>query len=77
MAASGVRVVLIKPGWVATPMTAHLGQGFLFATAEDVGRGVHDAMISQRAVVYLPWYWKWIMAIVRLIPEPIFARLNL
>ena len=77
MAAAGVRVVLIKPGWVSTPMTAHLQQNFLFATAEAVGRGVHDAMISQRAVVYLPWYWRWIMVIIRLIPEPIFAKLNL
>ena len=77
MAAAGVRVVLIKPGWVATPMTAHLKQNALFAAAADVGRGIHDAMISQRAVVYLPWYWKWIMVIIRLIPEPIFAKLNL
>ena len=77
VAAAGVRVVLIKPGWVSTPMTAHLKQNFLFATAEEVGRGIHDAMISPRVVVYLPWYWRWIMRIIRLIPEPIFAKLNL
>jgi decaprenylphospho-beta-D-erythro-pentofuranosid-2-ulose 2-reductase len=77
LAAAGVRVVLIKPGWVGTPMTAHLKQNFLFATAEQAGRGVYHAMTSPRAVVYLPWYWKWIMAIIRLIPEPIFAKLNL
>jgi hypothetical protein len=58
-------------------MTAHLRQNFLFATAEQAGRGVYNVMVSPRAVVYLPWYWKWIMAVIRLIPEPIFARLNL
>lgn len=77
LVAAGVRVVLIKPGWVSTPMTAHLKQNFLFATAEQAGRGVHSAMVSPRAVVYLPWYWKWIMMIIRMIPEPIFAKLNL
>jgi decaprenylphospho-beta-D-erythro-pentofuranosid-2-ulose 2-reductase len=77
LAAAGVRVVLIKPGWVSTPMTSHLRQNFLFATAEEVGRGVYNAMSSSRSVVYLPWYWKWIMVIIRMIPEPIFAKLNL
>lgn len=77
LAAADVRVVLIKPGWVSTPMTAHLKQNFLFATAEQAGRGVYNAMVSPRAVVYLPWYWKWIMVIIRLMPEPIFSKLNL
>jgi decaprenylphospho-beta-D-erythro-pentofuranosid-2-ulose 2-reductase len=71
--------VLIKPGWVNTPMTAHLKKNLLFASAEQVGRGVHDAMSSRkpRAVVYLPWYWNWIMKIIRVVPEPIFAKLNM
>ena len=77
LAGAGVTVVLIKPGWVSTPMTAHLEQNFLFASAEQVGRGVYNAMISPRAVVYLPWYWRWVMKIIRLVPEPIFARLKL
>lgn len=73
----GVQVVLIKPGWVSTPMTEHLPQNLLFASAEQAGRAVYKAMISPRAVVYLPWYWKWIMGIIRCLPEPIFAKLNL
>jgi decaprenylphospho-beta-D-erythro-pentofuranosid-2-ulose 2-reductase len=75
--AAGVQVVLIKPGWVSTPMTAHLPQNFLYISAEKAGRGVHKAMISNTRVVYLPWYWKWIMAVIRMLPEPIFAKLNL
>jgi short-subunit dehydrogenase len=77
LAPAGVHVVLIKPGWVSTPMTEHLPQNFLFASAEQVGRGVYKAMISPRAVVYLPWYWKWVMGIIRSVPELIFAKLNL
>jgi decaprenylphospho-beta-D-erythro-pentofuranosid-2-ulose 2-reductase len=77
LATSNVQVVLIKPGWISTPMTAHLPQNFLFASPEQTGREVYKAMISPRAVVYCPWYWKWIMRFIRFIPEPIFARLNL
>jgi decaprenylphospho-beta-D-erythro-pentofuranosid-2-ulose 2-reductase len=77
LAAANVQVVLIKPGWVSTPMTAHLSQNFLFVSAEQAGQGVCNAMISPRAVVYCPWYWKWIMGFIRFIPEPIFAKLNL
>jgi decaprenylphospho-beta-D-erythro-pentofuranosid-2-ulose 2-reductase len=77
LAPAGVHVVLIKPGWVSTPMTAHLRQNFLFVDAGQAGRGVYHAMISPRAIVYLPWYWKWITGIIRSIPEPIFAKLNL
>jgi decaprenylphospho-beta-D-erythro-pentofuranosid-2-ulose 2-reductase len=77
LATANVQVVLIKPGWISTPMTAHLPQNFLFASAEQAGREVYKAMISPRAVVYCPWYWKWIMGFIRFIPEPIFAKLNL
>jgi decaprenylphospho-beta-D-erythro-pentofuranosid-2-ulose 2-reductase len=67
----------IKRGWVSTPMTAHLPRSFLFASAEQTGRAVYKAMISPRAVVYCPWYRKWMMGFVRFIPNPIFAKLNL
>src|SRR5215469_14362967 len=39
LAKSGVSVVTIKPGYVATPMTAHLKKGFLTASPQLVGRG--------------------------------------
>jgi decaprenylphospho-beta-D-erythro-pentofuranosid-2-ulose 2-reductase len=77
MAPSGVSVVLIKPGWVSTPMTAHLAQSSLYASPEKVGRGIYKAMLSPRPVVYLPWFWKWIMLIIKMIPEPIFTKLKL
>jgi decaprenylphospho-beta-D-erythro-pentofuranosid-2-ulose 2-reductase len=75
---SAVRTsVGIKRDSVCTPMTAHLRRSFLFASAEQTGREVYNAMISPRAVVYCPWYWKWIMRFIRFIPNPIFAKLNL
>ncbi len=77
MAKAGVAVVTIKPGFVATPMTASVRQGLLFAQARPVGEGIYKAMQQRRDVVYLPWFWQPIMLIVRSIPESIFKRLSL
>lgn len=74
---ANVRVVTIKPGMVDTPMTAHMKKGPLFASPERVGQDIHQAMLRGRAVVYTPWYWRGVMLIIRLIPEPIFKRLPL
>lgn len=74
---SGVRVVTIKPGFVDTPMTAHLRKNALYSSAETVGAGVYRAMSGRRDVVYVPGYWRWIMLIIKLIPEAIFKRLNI
>jgi decaprenylphospho-beta-D-erythro-pentofuranosid-2-ulose 2-reductase len=74
---SGVAVITIKPGTVDTPMTASLKKGLLFASASSVGQGIYAAMKNRKEIVYLPWYWRPIMFIVRSIPEPIFKKLSL
>ncbi|HEU4649758.1 MAG TPA: SDR family oxidoreductase [Gemmatimonadales bacterium] len=74
---SGVAVVEIKPGFVATPMTAHLKRNPLFAEPEAVGRAVHRAIVQRRDVVYVPWFWRPVMFAIRLVPERIFKRLRL
>jgi decaprenylphospho-beta-D-erythro-pentofuranosid-2-ulose 2-reductase len=74
---SGVAVVTIKPGLVATPMTAAMKQNPLFASARRVGRGIHRAIERRRDVVYIPWFWRPLMAVIKSFPERIFKRLHL
>lgn len=74
---SNVSVVTIKPGFVDTPMTAGLKKGPLFASAETAGRGVYQAMLKKKDVVYVPGFWRYIMLIIKLIPEFIFKKLPL
>jgi short-subunit dehydrogenase len=74
---SGVRVITVKPGFVDTPMTAHLPKGFLFARPEVVARGIHRAIVRGRDVVYLPGFWRLIMTAIRLVPERWFKRLEI
>lgn len=67
--ASGVNVVLVKPGWVDTPMTAAMRKNPLFASAATVGRRIHSAIRERRGTVYVPRFWRWISLVVRMLPE--------
>jgi decaprenylphospho-beta-D-erythro-pentofuranosid-2-ulose 2-reductase len=73
----GVQVLTIKPGFVATPMTAHLPKNALFATPEQVATGILNAVRRRKDVVYIPWFWRPIMSIIKAIPERIFKTKNL
>jgi short-subunit dehydrogenase len=77
LAPCGVSVTTIKPGFVDTPMTAHLSKGPLFASAEQVGARIHKAMERGESVVYTPWFWRFIMGVIVLVPERIFKKLKL
>jgi decaprenylphospho-beta-D-erythro-pentofuranosid-2-ulose 2-reductase len=73
----GVSVIDIKPGFVDTPMTASFRKGALWAKPAQVGQGIVRAMDRSSTVVYLPFFWRWIMLIIRSIPEGLFRRLKL
>lgn len=77
MALLGIPVVTIKPGFVDTPMTAHLVKNPLYASAEKVGKGIYQAMVKGKDVVYLPGFWRYVMFIIKHIPESIFKKLKL
>lgn len=76
---SGVEVVLVQPGFVDTPMTAGVAKGGpLWATPERVGRDIARAIERGRpAILYTPWFWRWIMLVVRLLPDAVFRRTRL
>ncbi|HEX8385080.1 MAG TPA: SDR family oxidoreductase [Rubricoccaceae bacterium] len=73
----GVRVVTIKPGFVDTPMTAHVDKNPLFASPEAVARQIHKALAGNANVVYTPGFWRPVMVGIRAIPERVFKKLNL
>ncbi len=74
---AGVGVLLVKPGFVDTPMTAHIPKGPLFVSPDRVAADVIAAMGGKKDVIYTPWFWSPIMFVIRLIPESIFKRLKL
>jgi hypothetical protein len=77
MATRGVHVVTVKPGFIDSPMTAHITKkGALWATPDAIAEGVLKAIDRQRDVVYLPGFWALIMLIIKHVPERIFKRLK-
>jgi decaprenylphospho-beta-D-erythro-pentofuranosid-2-ulose 2-reductase len=74
---AGVAVVTIKPGFVDTPMTAEVAKSFLFTSARGAGQSIYRAIGRRRDVVYIPWFWRPIMAVIKALPESIFKRLQL
>ncbi len=73
----GVAVVTIKPGFVSTPMTAAFPKGALWATPGAVARDIVRAIDRGTPVLYTPWFWRPVMAIIRAVPEFLFRRLRL
>lgn len=73
---SGVQVLTIKPGFVSTPLTSHLPKNFLFAEPEVVAQGIVNAIRKGKNIVYLPPCWRWIMLVIRCIPESVFKRFS-
>ncbi len=74
---SGVRVVTVLPGFVDTPMTAGLAKGPLWAQPQRVAADIERALDRRNGRLYTPWFWRWIMLIVRNLPQAIFLRSKL
>lgn len=75
----GLRVVLVKPGFVKTSMTEGLPvppfAGEPEAVAKDVVRAMARAARSARAV-YTPGAWRWVMLVVRGLPRFVRRRVG-
>ncbi len=74
---SGAHVVTVKPGFVDTAMTWGLEGMFLVAPPDAVARDILAAVSKRRDVIYTPFFWRWIMLIIRAIPERIFKMLSI
>ncbi|MFO8024391.1 SDR family oxidoreductase [Thiohalophilus sp.] len=74
---AGVHVLTIKPGFVDTPMTREFKKGLLWVQPQAIAAGIVKAVDRRQDVVYLPFFWRYIMLFIKLIPEFIFKRLSL
>ena len=73
----GVSVVTVKPGFVDTPMTASFDKGILWASPQRVAKDILRSLDGPGGVLYTPGFWRYIMWVIRLIPERVFSRLSL
>lgn len=73
----GVHVLTVKPGFVDTAMLREspAAGSRLAASPDRVARDICAAVRRRRDVVYSPWYWRFVLAVLRAIPERLFKRL--
>ena len=75
---TNVNIITVKPGFIDTKMTKNSKyNSFLQSKPDIVARDVFNAWKKNKSVLYTPWYWKYIMLIIKLIPENIFQKIKL
>ena len=65
-----------KLGPVDSPMTTTHAKNFSFSQPDQVAAIMVKALSSRRYVHYVPGWWRWVMLVVRMMPEWLFQRLS-
>jgi decaprenylphospho-beta-D-erythro-pentofuranosid-2-ulose 2-reductase len=71
----GVRVLVVRPGFVRSKMTAGLAEAPLAVTPEVVAAAVVDGVQEQRELIWVPRPMRVVMSGLRHVPRPLFRRL--
>jgi decaprenylphospho-beta-D-erythro-pentofuranosid-2-ulose 2-reductase len=75
LAKDGVRVMVVRPGFVRTRMTAGLKAPPLAQAPEQVADLIAAGLRAGRGTVWAPPAMRWVMLVLRLLPGPLFRRL--
>jgi len=74
---SGVSVMVVRPGFVRSKMTAHMDDAPLAVSADDVAAAIVAGLRSNQRIVWVPAKIRWVMSVLRHLPHTIFRWLNL
>jgi len=73
-----VNVLTVKPGFVATKMTEDMElPEKLTAQPEEVAKDIYESQQKGKNVLYTKWIWKWVMLIIKMIPEWKFKGMSI
>jgi len=70
-----VTVTTIKLGPVDTPMTSHHEKNASFVSSERAAHDIVRAITRRRGEVFVPGFWRFVMLVVRCLPERLFQRM--
>lgn len=72
-----MQITEIRPGFIDTNMTFGKITSPLIATPQHVATDIIRAIANKKRIAYTPWFWKYIMLILRHLPGAIYDRLKL
>jgi len=73
-----IHVMTVKPGFMYTQMTENLDLPKpLTITSQKAAKLIYRGYRKRRNVIYIGWIWRWIMLVIKLIPESIFKKLSI
>jgi decaprenylphospho-beta-D-erythro-pentofuranosid-2-ulose 2-reductase len=75
LAGSGVRVTIVRPGFVVGRMTSGMDPAPFATTPEDVATAVVRGIQRGAAVVYAPPVLRWVFAVMRHLPRAVWRRI--
>lgn len=75
IAADGVQVLVVRPGFVRTKMTAGLAAAPLSQTPTQVAEVIVAGLVAGRQTVWAPTTLRWVMSALRHLPRSVFKRL--
>jgi len=75
---SQVHVMTVKPGFVATKMTEGMDlPEKLTGLPEEIAKDLYQAQQKSKNILYTKWIWRWIMLIIKNIPEFQFKKMSI
>jgi decaprenylphospho-beta-D-erythro-pentofuranosid-2-ulose 2-reductase len=72
---SGVKVSVVRPGFVHTKMTEGMKAAPMSVTPEQVAEVIVDTVAKGREQAWAPAQMRFVMSVLRHLPRPIFRRL--
>ena len=75
-AGTGVHVMAVRPGFVATQMTAGMKPAPFATTTEVVAQAVIDGIRKRSAVVYAPSILRFVMPALQMVPRFVWRRMR-
>ncbi|HEY7105839.1 MAG TPA: decaprenylphospho-beta-D-erythro-pentofuranosid-2-ulose 2-reductase [Acidimicrobiia bacterium] len=74
---SGVKVMIVRPGFVHTKMTDGMDAAPLSTTADAVGDAIVRGLARGSETVWVPSTLRFVMSALRHVPRPVFRKLPL
>jgi decaprenylphospho-beta-D-erythro-pentofuranosid-2-ulose 2-reductase len=72
----GLQVLVVRPGFVRTRMTAGMAPAPLAVDPDDVARATVTGLERGAQVVWVPAVLRWLMLVIRLLPRQLFRRIK-